>query len=99
MSDLRKYRNNIVAHNFNIDGQSFFSNFEKKKYEYKVPGSLNEQLFLIKILEKICSNIYFEFETILQDTEFHQKNNGRRHLLNREGLHLVFQNQISLKHL
>jgi len=45
MSDLRKYRNNIVAHNFNIDGQSFFSNFENKKYEYKVPGSLKEQLF------------------------------------------------------
>lgn len=72
--DLRKYRNNIVAHNFNINGQSFFSNYENKKHEYRVPGNLNEQLFLIKIFEKICSNIYFEFETILQDTTFHQQN-------------------------
>lgn len=72
--DLQNYRNNIIAHNLKINGKSFFSNYENKVYQYKVPGNIEEQELFISILEKICSNIYYEFENILQETNFYSQN-------------------------
>lgn len=72
--DLKNYRNNILAHNLQIKGKSFFENEENEILEYKVPGNLNEQILFIKIVEKICANIYFEFEDILDKTEINNYN-------------------------
>jgi hypothetical protein len=63
--DLKNFRNQLVAHNFQIKNKSFFNNEDNKIFEYNIPDTLNEKKVIIKIMEKICLNITHEFPEIL----------------------------------
>jgi fructose-specific phosphotransferase system component IIB len=64
-NDIQKFRNQLVAHNFQIKNKSFFDNEDNKIFEYNIPDTLNEKKVVIKIMEKICRNITSEFPEIL----------------------------------
>lgn len=65
MDDLKNFRNQLAAHNFQIKNKSFFKNENNKIFEYNIPDTLNEKKVIIKIMEKICLNITREFPEIL----------------------------------
>ena len=63
--DLKKYRNYLAAHNFRINGKSFFSN-EFEKLEFKIPNTISEKNLFSGIIYIICQNIKNEFPEIIQ---------------------------------
>lgn len=63
--DLENMRNQLLARNFQIKKKSFFDNDDDLIFEYNIPDTLNEKLVFIKIMEKICQNIFQEFPEIL----------------------------------
>ncbi len=62
--DIKSFRNHLAAHNFKINGKSFFSD-EVKYLEYKIPNTISEKKLFLLITELICLNIRDEFPEIL----------------------------------
>jgi hypothetical protein len=59
-SDLKNYRNNILAHNFRIKGKSLFSkNVDPVKFN--VPHTNNEFILLTELVRTITTCIAWEF--------------------------------------
>lgn len=62
--DIKNFRNHLAAHNFKINGKSFFSD-EVKDLEYKIPNTISEKKLFLLITELICLNIRDEFPEVL----------------------------------
>lgn len=62
--DIKNFRNHLAAHNFKINGKSFFSD-EVKNLEYIIPNTISEKKLFLLITELICLNIRDEFPEIL----------------------------------
>jgi hypothetical protein len=61
-SDLYNFRNQMVAHNFDIKNESVF--LKKELINYKIPDTLDEKILFYKIILKICQNISSEFQEL-----------------------------------
>lgn len=64
--DLFGFRNQMVAHNFRIDKNSFFSE-KLKELKYSIPNSNSEKNLMDGILYLICWNIKLEFPEIINE--------------------------------
>jgi hypothetical protein len=72
-SDLKKYRNNILAHNLRLkDNTSIFSD-TLEKIDYNVPNTLEEIRLLIELSTLITKNISVEFPELLENLDFNEK--------------------------
>lgn len=68
-NDIKKFRNEIAAHNFRIDSRekkSFFSD-EIEELKYKIPNTISEKLLFVELTKKICQNITSEFTELDYD--------------------------------
>ncbi|MEJ8606455.1 hypothetical protein JSO56_05895 [Riemerella anatipestifer] len=88
--DIGRFRNNILAHNFNYRKKSFFSNPDNKIYEYLIPDSLNEKKVCLMIMQKICLNIMDEFPQVVTHSNLIYYNMGMN-------LKINFEENIDLK--
>lgn len=88
--DIGRFRNNILAHNFNYRKKSFFNNPDNKIYEYLIPDSLNEKKVCLMIMQKICLNIMEEFPQVVTHSNLIYYNMGMN-------LKINFEENIDLK--
>lgn len=63
--DLFDFRNQMVAHNFRIKNQSFFSD-DFTKVEYEIPNTNSEKNLIDGIIYLICVNIRTVFPDIIE---------------------------------
>lgn len=69
---LVDFRNQLIAHNFRIKNESFFSQ-EKRIFEYKIPNTLSEKNLFSGIIYLICLNIRDAFPEIISKIDFKEK--------------------------
>ena len=67
-NDIKKLRNNILAHNHRIDGESIFE--IENKIKYNVPSSNAEYVLLSDLIFIIAKNIYPVFPEIVTESNF-----------------------------
>jgi len=73
--NLYDFRNQIAAHNFDIKKESILR--KKEIIEYNIPDTLDEKLVFYKIIEKICNNIFSEFDEVRDNFDFTFKLNSK----------------------
>ena len=61
--DLKKFRNQIAAHNFRIKKKSFFSD-EFEQFTFKIPNKISEKNLFSGIIYLLCLNIRNAFPEI-----------------------------------
>jgi hypothetical protein len=71
--DLKKYRNNILAHNLRLkDNTSIFSD-TLERIDYNLPNTPDEIRLLIELSSLITKNIGGQFPELLQNFNFDEK--------------------------
>ncbi|WP_066221659.1 hypothetical protein [Formosa haliotis] len=94
--DLYNFRNHLIAHNFRIKNNSFFSN-ETEMYEYKIPNTLSEKNLFSGIIYFICLNIRDAFPEVVHELNMPKKMVEKLNLIgevvdSEEELKLLFEN-------
>jgi hypothetical protein len=68
--DLKKIRNNIIAHNHRINGKSIFNN--KDKITYNIPATNEEYTLLADLVFIIAENIPPIFPELITEIDFNE---------------------------
>lgn len=66
--DIFDFRNQMVAHNFRVDKESFFSE-NLPELKYNIPNSTSEKNLMDGIIYLICWNIKLEFPELIESMD------------------------------
>ena len=89
---LTDFRNQLLAHNFRIKNESFFSN-RKETINYKIPNSLSEKNLFSGIIYLICLNIRDGFPEIIKKMNLNERMTDKLNLI---GENVNTENELKL---